>query len=333
MEKDNARWLVVGEDPKVKGVVVLAVGGNSIVKPTQKGEISEQIKNIDAICQDAILPILKQEYKVVLVFGKAPLIRNMLVQQEIASEYVPQMPFDVVAAGVDGQLAYLFSQALYNLLIEEGFVNRFKFTVTMIQMISEKEGFLNPLSFRPVAPLLGEDRVRELKKKGWLFMRSEDGLGYHRLLPSIIPRYIVQCDIVEELLLKYSLVMILGSGVTFLTKEDGRICRIEALVDKDIASACLASSIGADVLLILTNVEKVAINYGRGDQVDLDCVDVKDLKSYINRGFFPSKSMEPKVRAAVMFVESGGKEAIITTPSCALLALEGRAGTRVVKGK
>ncbi len=230
-------------------------------------------------------------------------------------------------------MAYLFSQALYNLLIEEGLVNRFKFTVTMIQMISKEEEFFYSTSFRPVAPLLGEDRVRELKKKDWLFIRSEDGLGYHRLLLSMISKYIVQCDIVEELLLKYSLVMALGSGVTFLTGEDGRIYRIEALVDKDIASACLASSIGADVLLILTNVEKVAINYGRGDQVDLDCVEVKDLKSYIDRGFFPSKSMEPKVRAAVLFLESGGKEAIITTPSSALLALEGRAGTRVVRGK
>jgi carbamate kinase len=312
-------------------LIVLAIGGNSIIRHTQKGTYSEQANNITSICKEVVIPILKMGYRIVLVFGKGPGIRNMLIQEDAASGRIPRMPFDTLVARLDGQTAYLFGQAIYNLLLENNLKN-IKVITIMVQVASDEYEISHTKSFRPIAPLFGEEEVDKLKKeKDWVFIKDSSGRGYHRVLPNLVPKDIIEKEDIKRLLDGYSLIIALGGGgIPVIKKEDGTIYGTEALIDKDLSAACLASSIGAKTLMILTNVEKIAINYGKQSQVDLDTMTLEEAKRYFKEGHFPMKTMGPKIQAAIMFIESGGREAIITKPSCAALSLEGKAGTRVI---
>lgn len=303
--------------------IVIAIGGNAILNP-ERGNPKEQQEKIDGTCRE-IARIASAGHDVVLTHGNGPQIGNILAMQEECGLVHPQS-LDICGAQTQGMLGYLLQRSLSNMLSQIGINKEVVTVLTQVVVDSSCCSFENPT--KPIGIYYPEERAKIMMANG--IKMVNDKKGYRRIVPSPIPLKIIEESTIKKLISRGVLVIAAGGGGIPLVEKNGSLIGVEAVVDKDLTGSLLASNIGADIFLILTDVENASLNYGKKNQVDLHDITVPEAERYIKDGHFGKGSMEPKMLAAVKFVKSGGKTAIISSLDNALLALAGKAGTRVI---
>ena len=312
-----------------KGKIVIALGGNALQAfgspPTAECQLEVVRKTCDHIAQ-----IVADDYEIALVHGNGPQVGRIVLALETAKDVAPPLPLDVCDAMSQGYIGYHLQQAMHEALIRihKGHIP----VVTIVtQMVVEKDdpAFLNPT--KPIGAFYSEEEAKDIAEEKHYVMKEDSGRGWRRVVASPIPNHIVEIDSIKRLWDSTIVVFAGGGGIPVIEHEDGSFEGVAAVIDKDYAAELLAEQVGVDTLLILTEVEKVAINYNKADQKDLDTLKVEDAVRYIAEGHFAPGSMLPKVQAAVKFAKSGeGKKAIITSLFKAVDALEGRTGTHII---
>jgi len=313
-----------------KELVVVALGGNAILRPGQRGTFTEQMANVRVTCEQLAEMVISGRYKLIITHGNGPQVGNILLQNELAKEVAAPMPLDVCGAESQGLIGYMIQQTLHNVLAERG---RAEIPIATIvtQVIVDKDdpAFRDPS--KPVGPFYTEEEAKRLAAERGYHVREDAGRGWRRVVPSPEPKAIVEREAIRTLLENYTIVIASGGGGIPVVREDGQLVGVEAVIDKDLAGERLATDVGAETFLILTDVEQVRLYYKTPKEQPLSRMTLEEAKRYHGEGHFAPGSMEPKVRAAIRFIESGGRRAIITSLEKALEALKGRAGTIITK--
>jgi len=308
--------------------VVVALGGNAILQSKEKGSSEEQFNNVEKTCRQ-IAGMIKKGFEVVITHGNGPQVGNILIQNERARDIVPAMPLDVCGAESQGQIGYMIQQRLDNLFKEMGISYSVTTIITQVLVDEEDPAFTYPT--KPIGPFYTEKEAKEFMKKNKEKWIEDSGRGWRKVVPSPEPIEIIEKEAIKALLEKNIIVIASGGGGIPVIKKDGGVLQgVEAVIDKDLAGERLAFDVKADIFMMLTDVPKVAINFGKPYQKDLDRMNLSQAKTHLEEGHFPSGSMGPKVKAAIKFVELGGRCAIICSLRQALDALEGKAGTWII---
>ncbi len=308
--------------------VLVSLGGNAILKHGQRGTAEEQQANVQNTAKH-LASLLRRGEKIAITHGNGPQVGNILLQNEIAKETLPAMPLDVCGAESQGMIGYMFQRALRSELGSRG-PNLPVITIVSQTLVdAEDPAFKNPT--KPVGPFYTAKEAQQLREtKGWHII-SDSGRGYRRVVPSPTPLDIIEKETIIRLFETGTVVIgVGGGGVPVIREENGELRGVEAVLDKDRTAALLAKILGVETLLILTDVDKVFINYAKSDQRALDKVTVQECRKYLAEGQFPSGSMGPKIESAVSFLQdSTGKRVVIASLEMAEEALKGRAGTTV----
>jgi len=315
------------EGTKMKKLAVVAIGGNAVNRPGERPTAENMLSAIKEAM--GYLVDMLDEYDIVITHGNGPQVGNILIQQEMAKEVIPPFPIDVNDAQTQGSLGYMIVQALRNRLAERGLNREVAALITQIVVDKNDEAFKKPS--KPVGPFYTEEEARKLMmEKGWI-MKEDAGRGWRRVVPSPKPLDIVEKEVVRMLLKNGVIVVAAGGGGIPVVRENGVLKGVEAVIDKDRASALLAIEINADELIILTGVEKVALNYGKPNQTFVDKLTVEEALKYLKEGHFPAGSMGPKIEAAIDFVTATNRTCLITDMKKLKEALSGETGTRIVR--
>lgn len=311
----------------MKKLAVVAIGGNAVNRPGERPTAENMLSAIKEAM--GYLVDMLDEYDIVITHGNGPQVGNILIQQEMAKEVIPPFPIDVNDAQTQGSLGYMIVQALRNRLAERGLNREVAALITQIVVDKNDEAFKKPS--KPVGPFYTEEEARKLMmEKGWI-MKEDAGRGWRRVVPSPKPLDIVEKEVVRMLLKNGVIIVAAGGGGIPVVRENGVLKGVEAVIDKDRASALLAIEINADELIILTGVEKVALNYGKPNQTFVDKLTVEEALKYLKEGHFPAGSMGPKIEAAIDFVTATNRTCLITDMKKLKEALSGETGTRVVR--
>jgi carbamate kinase len=310
-------------------ILVVALGGNAILQPGQRGTIQEQRENVDVACKHLAEIFSCGKYRLVITHGNGPQVGNVLLQNEIASHLVPPMPLDVCGAATEGMMGYMIQQTLANHLRTAGLPHNITTVLTQVIVDKDDPAFKKPS--KPVGPFYDLIKAQELRRdKGWVIKRDSNR-GYRRVVPSPMPLKIQETRIITNMLANKEIVIAVGGGgIPVVRQEDRSLRGIEAVIDKDLASARLAEDINADIFMILTDVEQVMLNHGDMDEMGIDQMTVDEAENYLKAGHFSEGSMQPKVKASIDFVRATGRKAIITALNKASEALKGKAGTIIV---
>jgi len=308
--------------------VLVSLGGNAILKRGQKGTAEEQAANVENTAKH-LAALLRRGERIAITHGNGPQVGNILLQNEIAKETLPAMPLDVCGAESQGMIGYMLQRALRSEL-ESGGPNVPVTTIVSQTLVdAEDPAFKNPT--KPVGPFYTATEARQLREsKGWQII-SDSGRGYRRVVPSPTPLDILEKETIIRLFETGTVVISVGGGgVPVIRDRNGKIRGVEAVLDKDRTAALLAKILGVETLLILTDVEKVFINYGKPDQRALDRMTVQECRQYLAEGQFPAGSMGPKIESAVSFLsDSSGKQVGIASLDMAEEALQRSAGTTI----
>ena len=306
-------------------IVLIALGGNALLRAKEEGTIEQQLKHVKETTKHC-LEIIKEGYSLVLTHGNGPQVGAILLKNEITKEKLPPMPLDVCGAESQGLIGYMIQREFYNTL-ELGKKSMPVVTIlTQVLVNAHDPAFENPT--KPIGSFYSEEESKNLQKeKGWQMVYQE-GKGYRRVVPSPMPIDIIEKEEIKHLIdFKTIVIACGGGGIPVIREEDGSLKGVEAVIDKDRTAAVLGKKIGAHILMILTDVEQAAINFGKSDQKSIDKLTVEEAKKLIKENQFGKGSMEPKIEAACHFVENGGKKAIITSLEKCKMALDGQTGT------
>jgi carbamate kinase len=302
---------------------VIALGGNAILRPGQRGTLAEQQANI-AAASVQIARVIALGYRVVLTHGNGPQVGNILIQNEEARLVVPPMPLDVCGAQSGGMIGYLFQQELQRQTGRPAVS-----LVTQVVVDPADPAFTDPS--KPVGPFYTPAKAQQMVvSHGWI-MKEDAGRGWRRVVPSPLPVRVVELQAIKHLVFGGLLVIACGGGgVPVVETQDGLV-GVEAVIDKDLAAQKLAMEMQAELLIILTDVPRVYINYGLPTQRALDWVSMEEGLQYLSEGHFPAGSMKSKVEGVLRFVQAGGERAVIAALGDAEAAVLGTAGTQFVK--
>lgn len=305
--------------------IVLALGGNALVNPGEEGNIAQQFANTRKSLQ-GVVELLEAGHRLVLTHGNGPMVGNYLIRVEEASHIVPTLPLGVIVADTQGGIGYMIMQQLKNKLKEANLNIEVCTVVTQVIVDPNDPSINNPTKF--VGPFYEKSQVARLKnERGWE-IKEDPGRGFRRVVPSPIPLDIIEKKVISDLLRNDNVVIACGGGgIPVFYDEGGYLDGVDAVIDKDRASALLAAQIDADDLIILTGVEKVSLNYNKPDEKKLDHLTVSEAEKYLKDGQFPPGSMGPKIEAAIQFLLDGGKRVIITSIDNSGKAVGGRVGT------
>ncbi|MGC9314314.1 MAG: carbamate kinase [bacterium] len=307
--------------------VVIALGGNAISKGSNE-TISEQF----ARARTSLLPLVDLAtagYKIAITHGNGPQVGNQLLRVELSQDKVIPMPLFLCGAMTQGEIGYIIVNSLDNLLREHDVKRRVSAIVTQVVVDRKDPAFENPTKY--IGRFYTEEEANHLAKTAGWTVREDSGRGWRRVVPSPWPSDIVEVETVRQLLDDGNLVVTVGGGGIPVTKDDrGRLNGVDAVIDKDRASALLALELKAETLVILTGVEKVSTNFNTVYQRDWDVMSVGAVKDFLDAGQFPAGSMGPKIESAIYFIENGGKQVIITSIDRVKDALEYDAGTCIL---
>ncbi|HNT52437.1 MAG TPA: carbamate kinase [Candidatus Syntrophosphaera sp.] len=309
---------------------VLALGGNAIIKAGQKGTISEQFANTrDSL--SGIVELIRQGYRLAITHGNGPQVGNLLRQQEAGEkEGIAPLPLGVLNAATEGTMGYMIEQSLQNRLHLSGIDKQVITIISQVVVDKNDPSMLNPTKFVGSTYYSAEQAEQLRKTLGWT-LKEDAGKGFRRVVPSPLPQRIVPAETIRELVERGEIVIAAGGGgIPIYVESDGTYEGVDAVIDKDFASALLALNIEADLFVILTGVDKVAVDYGRPAQRDLDVLNLADARKFYAEGQFPAGSMGPKIKAAIDFIERGGQSVLITSIERIVDAFAGRTGTRIV---
>lgn len=304
---------------------VIALGGNAIVGKERKAGIEEQF-SATRKSMASIIRMIENDWQIAITHGNGPQVGAILLQQKIAKNVIPPMPLHVCVSLTQGQIGYIIQNCLINELKKKNIKKDVVTVVTQVIVDKNDKAFKNPT--KPIGPIYSKEEAEEMKKN---YIIGKYGKGYRILVPSPKPIAIVESAAIKKLIENGIIVIAAGGGGVPIIERNGMMFGIDAVIDKDLASEKLASQINADVLLILTDVDYVYLNYGKKNERKIESISVDEIEKYYEEGHFPPGSMGPKVEAAIKFVRNGGKETIITSIEKAWEALNGKAGTHVHK--
>lgn len=312
----------------MRRIAVVAIGGNSLIKDKQHVAVKYQWEAVQETCRH-IADMIEEGWDVVITHGNGPQVGFILRRNELAAHEVHTTPLDVIGADTQGSIGYMLQQSLDNEFTRRGVDKRAITIVTQVVVDKNDPAFQNPT--KPIGGFLTKEEAERFAAEGWPVV-EDAGRGWRRVVPSPEP-----VEIVEEVAIRdavrrgWIVIAVGGGGIPVVRDEDGTLRGVAAVIDKDRASSLLATAIQADLFLISTAVEKVAINFGKPNQQWLDRMTVEEAKRYMAEGHFAKGSMLPKIQACIRFLEAGGERAIITNPENITRALRGETGTWVVR--
>ncbi|MEW5826934.1 MAG: carbamate kinase [Candidatus Bipolaricaulota bacterium] len=313
-----------------KQLVVVALGGNAILQPGQRGTFEEQMKNVHLTCEQLAHMVESGRYRVVVTHGNGPQVGNILLQNEVGKEVAAPMPLFVCGAESQGLIGFMIQQNLSNLLAAKGRADIPVATlVTQVVVDADDEAFRHPT--KPVGPFYTAEEAKRLSEEKGYDVKEDAGRGWRRVVASPDPKEIFEKEAIRQLIAARAIVIASGGGGIPVVREDGQLRGVDAVIDKDLAGERLAADVGASIFMILTDVEQAKLHHRTPQEKALSRLTVREASQYLAEGHFAKGSMEPKVRAAVRFVESGGEKAIITSLDKATDALEGKAGTTITR--
>ncbi len=310
--------------------LVVALGGNALLRPEQRGTYEEVVQNVRLVCGQ-IGKLVDLGHSIVLTHGNGPQVGNIALQQASTTE-VPENPLHVLGAMTQGEIGYLVQRELGNQLRSKGFTKPVVSLITQVVVSANDPSFDNPS--KPIGPFYTEAEAKRVEAERGFVVRKVGKIGqrvYRRVVPSPEPVRIVESEAIAEMLQKGAILIAGGGGgIPVVEKANSIYDGVDAVIDKDLCAEKLAEGVGAEALLILTNVDSVKIDYGTPKERSLTNVSVLEAKKLMAAGHFPPGSMGPKMTACTRFVERGGKMGVIASLERAVDALEGKAGTRVL---
>lgn len=295
-------------------IAVVALGGNALLRGDQEGTIEEQEQNTTDTLENLVF-LLRDGYDLVITHGNGPQVGNILMRNDAGESVyqIPQMPLDICVADSQGGIGYMIERILRNVLKKYNIEKEIVTLVTMVLVEKKDKAFDNPT--KRIGKIYSKEESDKLVNgKGWVFKEDKKKAGgWRRVVPSPRPIAIMNENVVESLARQGTIVIASGGGgIPVYIDDQERIRPVEAVIDKDSASALLASSIHADEYYILTDVPFVYINYGEPDQQEIEFLDYRDTKKYLDEGMFGEGDMAPKIRACLDFIENGGSKSVIT---------------------
>ncbi len=307
--------------------IVVALGGNALLKRGTSATAKNQLERIYQTVE-FIAEMSCRDNELAIVHGNGPQVGNIVLASETAADSVPVMPFDVCGAMSQGYIGYHIQQALRYALDQKCRNVPVVSIITQVVVDKNDPAFDNPA--KPIGPFYSKEEAEAIAEGKGYTMAEDAGRGWRRVVASPMPRWIVEFSCLKELWDTTIVITAGGGGIPVVENEDGSLRGIAAVIDKDLAAARLANDIEADILMILTEVDRVALNFNKPEQRNLDHMTIKEAEKYIKEGHFAAGSMLPKIQAAVMYVkENPGKKAIITSLFQSIEALEGRTGTLI----
>jgi carbamate kinase len=314
---------------KERPIVIVAMGGHAFVQKGEVGTIEEHEGNAARIAE-LLMTLVERDYRLVITHGNGPQVGHLLIQHELSRAEVPAMPLDVLVAMTEGSLGYILQQALLNALRKRD-VRRYVVTVVTQVIVDENDpAFAEPS--KPIGPFLTREQAEHRSKEwGWKVREDSAGRGWRRLVASPRPQRVLQRQMIRDAALAGHIVVACGGGgIPVHRRGDGTFRGAEAVVDKDLTSAVMGVDVGAELMIILTSVPRVYVQFGRPEQRALGAVTLEEIERLHAEGHFPAGSMGPKIQAVIDFLRQGGKRAVVTDPESLPLAIEGRAGTHFV---
>ena len=307
---------------------IVAVGGNSLILDEQRQSIPHQFEAA-AVTSRYVVDMIEQGWTVVLTHGNGPQVGFILRRSGLAKGVVPEVPIDYADADTQGAIGYMFQRALYNEFQRRNIKRRAIAVVTQVLVDGDDPAFSNPT--KPIGGYMTEDVAKALAEDfGWAVI-EDAGRGWRRVVPSPRPKRIIERDMIETLIDDgYIVIACGGGGIPVLEDEHGALQGLEAVIDKDFASSLLARDLKAELFVVSTGVEKVAVDFGKSTERWLDRMTLEEARRYLAEGQFPSGSMGPKIEAVMAFLEGGGHRALITNPPNLGRALRYETGTHLV---
>jgi len=308
-------------------LAVVAFGGNALLRPEDEGYQNKQIERAEEAAR-WLVQTARAGYDLAIVHGNGPQVGNLLIQVEESVTKIPPSTLDVCVAQTEGSIGYMLEMALRNELHTAGLDREVATVVTLVEVDPNDPGFQNPT--KPIGPFYSAYRSRALMdEQGWS-MVEDSGRGFRKVVASPKPLRIVQLKTIRDLLLSGVITITAGGGgIPVVRNSSGRLVGVEAVIDKDYASALLAAELKAELFVVLTGVPQVMKNFGKKNQEALPRLTVREARKLLSAGQFPPGSMGPKIDSAIQFVERGGKEVLITSAEALNDAIAGRTGTYI----
>jgi carbamate kinase len=313
-----------------KKIAVVAFGGNALLRSDQDGTQEEQQANSD-VAAERLVEFIRNGYELLVVHGNGPQVGNIVLQQEAKKDKIHPYTLDYCVAMTQGSMGFMLENSIRYAFAKEKIEKDVITIVTQVIVDKSDPGFHYPT--KPVGPFYSTEAARKLiSTKGWS-MVEDSGRGWRKVVASPKPVEVVSEKHISELIHGGSIVIAAGGGgIPVYINEEGHLTGIEAVIDKDYASSLLGSRIGAELFVILTEVEEVYINFGKPNQEAVRTMSIEDARKYRDQGQFPPGSMGPKIQAAIDFIKAGGKEVIITKAETLADAIAGKNGTKIIAG-
>lgn len=307
---------------------VVALGGNAISKSGVPDTMTNQFKHTREAFR-GVLALVHRDYRLVITHGNGPQVGNALLRVELARSKAPILPLGIIVADTEGGMGYMIEQCLQNVLLKAGVRRDVVSIVTQVIVDEDDPNLKSPTKF--VGQFYSESEAKQLAAESGWQMKRDGKRGWRRVVGSPIPIEVINGAAIKHLVASGVIVIAAGGGgIPVYRMSDGWLEGVDAVIDKDRASAVLARDIGAEELFILTDIDKIAVNFGKLDQRDLDRLTVAEAKTFAAEGHFPPGSMGPKVEAAITFLESGGERVVVCALENLPLALDGNAGTLII---
>lgn len=308
-------------------IALIAFGGNAILPKNQRGLQSEQIKNAQKAAQ-LMVYIVKRGYDLIVVHGNGPQVGNLLIQMEESITKVPPFSLEVCDAMTEGSMGFMLEKAIVNELRKNSVDKDVATLITQVVVDREDPAFKNPT--KPIGPFYTKYRAQMLRReKKWAII-EDSGRGYRKVVPSPKPIDVIPKRIIQDLVHSGKIVIALGGGgIPVIINGRGLFEGVEAVIDKDYAASLVAREVKAGLFIILTDVDRVCLNYGTPDEEPIGVMTVKQAEEHLSQGQFPPGSMGPKIKAAIEYIQGGGKEVLITSANHLKASLINRSGTKI----
>jgi carbamate kinase len=308
-------------------IALIAFGGNAILPENRRGLQSEQVKNAQKAAR-LMIHVVKKGYDLIIVHGNGPQVGNLLMQMEEAINKIPPFSLEICDAMTEGSMGYMLERAIINELRKNSLDREVATLITQVVVDKEDTAFDNPT--KPIGPFYAKYRAQMLARQKKWKMIEDAGRGYRKVVPSPRPIDIVPKRVIQDLVHSGKIVITAGGGgIPIIIDGNGLFQGVEAVIDKDHAASLIASEGKADLFIILTNVNRVFLNYGKPDEKPIDEMSVDQAQTYLDQGQFPPGSMGPKIQAAIDYIHHGGKEVLITSANHLKAALLSRSGTKI----
>jgi carbamate kinase len=312
-----------------KQTAVVVLGGNAIIRRGEEGNIAQQFANTQKALE-GVMELIRRGYRLVITHGNGPQVGNLFLMVESTRDFIPELPLGVCVADTQSQIGYMIQQSLKNRLIREGYDLHVMTLITQV-VVDKRDPYLNTPK-KPIGPFYSEEKAQEIERDYHWKVVGDSERGYRIVVPSPEPLQIVELPIIQALLENDVLVIAAGGGgIPVVIEEDHTFEGVDAVVEKDLTAGVLARELQADLFIILTGVDRVAINFNTPEEETFEQLRIVEALTYLEQGQFPYSTMGPKIKAAIDFLRTTDGEVIITSVDKILDALDGKNGTRLIR--